>query len=290
MDSRSVLVRKNVRAINHPDHWKGLDGPDQERLFHTMGETHLEVCVLPAATAQPAAVDTRVYRPYGFGGVLMVADGAMESTPNGDVLGWGALVDDAQGVLATAASGHLTRAASPWAAEWAGKLEAWHFAASQEIAPAAVQYVGADCTSATLGSDGGVPSQSPWVDRVRVAFTEALGRGRPDLYVRAQHKTQWSGLLSDLQAQTHVLAARGPGMARDSTYPLPDALDGTAQLFSSRPLVTAVPREWDRLYIQLAAPSITFVKGPLGDDQALEAWAQLLTEGALPTQGLRFAA
>ena len=106
----------------------------------------------------------------------------------------------------------------------------------------------------------------------------------------AQHNTQWSGLLSDLQAQTHDLAARGLGMARDGTYPLPDSLNGTAQLFSSRRLVTAVPREMDRLYIQLAAPSVTFVWGPPGDDQALQAWAQLLTKGAVPTEGLRFAA
>ena len=131
-------------------------------------------------------------------GVLLAADGVMEVKPEGDTLGWGALVADIAGVLATVASGIQTRAASPWAAEWAGKLEAWHLAETLGVAPAAVQYVGADCTSATLGSDGGIPSQSPWVDRVRVAFAEALGRSRPDLYVPAQHNTQWSGLLSNL--------------------------------------------------------------------------------------------
>ena len=160
MDSRSILVRKNVRALRHPDHWKGLDGPDQERLLHTMAETHLEVHVLPAAAAQPAAVDMWVYRPYESGGVHLAADGAMEVTPEGDTLGWGALVADTTRVLATAASGVLTRAASPWAAEWAGKLEAWRLAETLGVAPAAVQCVGADCTSVTLGSNGGVPSQS----------------------------------------------------------------------------------------------------------------------------------
>ena len=128
--------------------------------------------------------------------------------------------------------------------------------------------MGAECTSATLGSDGGVPSHSPWLHRVQVAFAKALGRGRPGLYVPAPHNTQWSGLLSDLQARTHDLAARGLGMARNGTYPLPDALRGTAQLFSSRRLVTAAPREMDRLYIQLAAPSVTFVRGWPGDDLA----------------------
>ena len=140
-----------------------------------MAETHLEVHVLPVATAQPAAVDAWVYRPYESGGVLPAADGVMETTPDGDTLGWGALVADAAGILATVASGVMTRAASPRAAEWAGKLEAWRLAETLGIAPAAVQYVGADFTSTTLGSDGGVPSQSPWVDRVRVAFAEALG-------------------------------------------------------------------------------------------------------------------
>ena len=79
-------------------------------------------------------------------------------------------------------------------------------------------------------------------------------------------------------------------MAREGTYPLPGALDGTAQLFSSRRLVTAVPRELDRLYTQMASPSETFIRGPPGDDQALLAWTQLLADGGVPTEGLRFAA
>ena len=161
MDSRSVLVRENVRALRHPDHWKGLDGLDQERLLHTMAKTHLEVHVLPAATAQPAAVDTPVYRRYESAGVLLAVDGAMEVTPDGATLGWGALVADAAGVLATVASRVLTRASSPWAAEWAGKLEAWRLTVTLGVAPAAVQYVGADCTSATLGSDGTSPPSPP---------------------------------------------------------------------------------------------------------------------------------
>ena len=79
-------------------------------------------------------------------------------------------------------------------------------------------------------------------------------------------------------------------MAREGTYPLSSALDGTARLFSLRRLVTAVPREMDRLYAQLATPSVTFVRDPPEDDQALQACAQLLTKGEVPTGGLRFAA
>ena len=143
MDSCSVLVRENVRALRHRDHWKGLDSPDQESLLHTMAETHLEVHVLPAATARPAVVDTRMYRPYESGGVLLAAEWAVAVTPDGDTLGWGALAADAAGVLATVASGVVTRAASPWAAEWADKLEAWRLAETLGVAPTVVQYVGA---------------------------------------------------------------------------------------------------------------------------------------------------
>ena len=78
-----------------------------------MAEVSLEVCVLPAAAAQPAAVDTQVRRPYSSGGVLLVADGAMETTPDGDTLGWGTLVADARGVQATAASGVLRGPPAP---------------------------------------------------------------------------------------------------------------------------------------------------------------------------------
>ena len=281
-----MLVRENVRALRHPSHWKGMDSSDQEHLLHAMAETHLEVHVLPAATAQPAAVDTRVYGPYHSGGVLLTADGAMEVTPNGDTLGWGALVADAAGVLATAASGVLTRAASPWASEWAGKLEAWRLAETLGNGPAAVRYVGADCISATLDGDGGVPSQSPWVDRVRVAFAEALGRSSPTCM--CQRSTTPSGPASCPTCRHPPTTwPRWAWASRAGTYPLPSALDGTAQLFSSRRLVTAVPREMDRLCAQLAAPSVTFVRGPPGDDQAGR--AQLLA-WEVPKERLRFAA
>ena len=88
-----------------------------------------------------------------------------------------------------------------------GKLEAWHLAEMLGVTPEAVHYVGAGCSSATLRRDGVVPSQSPWVEKVRVAFAEALGQGRPDLYVPEQHNTQWLDLLADLEVRTHDLAA-----------------------------------------------------------------------------------
>ena len=74
---RHILWYLKAMDSRSNNHYKGLDNPDHEHLLHTMAETHLELHVLPAATAQPAVVDTRVYRPYEYGGVLLAADAAM---------------------------------------------------------------------------------------------------------------------------------------------------------------------------------------------------------------------
>ena len=58
-------------------------------------------------------------------------------------------------------------------------------------------------------------------------------------------------------------------MAHKGTYPFPSTRNGTGQLFSSCRLATAVPRELDRLYAQLASPPVTFTRSLLGNDKAL---------------------
>ena len=76
------------------------------------------------------------------------------------------------------------------AARWDGKLDLWDLAASLGLPPSEVRgpaergpYATRDCTLASLGLDGGTPPNCPWVDRVRVAFAEALGQQCPDMYV-----------------------------------------------------------------------------------------------------------
>ena len=46
----------------HIDHWKGLDGPDHELPRQKMCETLLEVHILPAVEAPPAAVAVQLFR------------------------------------------------------------------------------------------------------------------------------------------------------------------------------------------------------------------------------------
>ena len=57
---------------------------------------------------------------------------------------------------------------------------------------------GPDCSPRTQGWDKGIPSRSSLIDRVCVAFGEALMRRKPSLYVLSQHRSQWLGRLSDL--------------------------------------------------------------------------------------------
>ena len=89
------------------------------------------------------------------------------------------------------------------------------------------------------------------VDRTSVAFTATTMGGKPHVYVRAQHHTQWSNLTSDLQVRANHLAAEGSGMAQEGMHRFPGTLHGMPQLFSSSLLVTAVPRQVDRLYARL---------------------------------------
>ena len=51
----------------------------------------------------------------------------------------------------TVQSGVATVSSSPWAVEWANKLDVWHLVASLGILPSEVHYADGDCTSAKLG-------------------------------------------------------------------------------------------------------------------------------------------
>ena len=182
MDYRSMIVRENVRALWLSGAWRGRDGLDQELLEHALRELSMDVHVPPAARAAPTE---RTVEVCAGGRVLLVADGALLATPEGDDSGWGRLVVDDRGVLATVHSGVSTVSSSPWTAKWAHKLDAWDLAASLGVPLSEVQYAAGDCTPATLGLNGGTPSDCPWVDHIRLAFAEDPGSHHPDMYVQA---------------------------------------------------------------------------------------------------------
>ena len=59
------------------------------------------------------------------------------------------------------------------------------------------------------------------VDRTSVAFTATTMGGKPHVYVRAQHHTQWSSLTSDLQVRANHLAAKGLRKVARGHAPVP---------------------------------------------------------------------
>ena len=132
----------------------------------TLLEVGMGMLLLPAVQAASAEQAVEVHRTYTTGCALLVADGDLATTADRDDLGWGSLVADSCGVLATVHSGVPTMSLSPWVAEWAGKLDVWDLATSVEVLPCEVQYTAGDCTSAPLGLDGGTPSDYPLVDHV----------------------------------------------------------------------------------------------------------------------------
>ena len=73
------------------------------------------------------------------GRVLLVADGAIVATPQGDDRGWGQLVAHDRAVVATAHNGVSIASSSPCAAKWGGKLNAWDLTAALGVLPSEVR-------------------------------------------------------------------------------------------------------------------------------------------------------
>ena len=96
-----------------------LDWSDQELLEHTLREVGMDMLIQPAAQTAPTEQVVEVQQACAGGHILLVADGALTATPDGDDLGWGSLVADSHRVLAMVHSNVSTMSSSPWAAEWA---------------------------------------------------------------------------------------------------------------------------------------------------------------------------
>ena len=128
LNSRNSLVRGSTRALLVDPHLDKLPGNDLcclRRQLQALGCTiSLPPHLLPAARE-----DHLVRRAYTGGPVILVSDG---SAPPGR-LGWGAVVADKDGVLASTSGGLLVDHPTSWAAEWHGKLAAVRLAAFMGI-------------------------------------------------------------------------------------------------------------------------------------------------------------
>jgi hypothetical protein len=164
LNSRNALVRLATRALLREPLLERVREHDVSYFQRGLDQMGATLSIPPHDLLLPLHHLAAVRRPYSGGPVILVSDG---SAPEGR-LGWGALVADEHGILATTRAGIPVTDASSWAAEWHGKLAAVRLAEDLEIPPAMWAWSVADNVSAMLGEDGGRPSRSHYLDNVRL--------------------------------------------------------------------------------------------------------------------------
>ena len=131
LNCRNTLVRGSCRALLQEPHLEKLFANDVTHFLQQLAALGIDIS-LPPHRLLPAARDAYLVRRLYMGGpVLLVSDG---SAPSGK-LGWGAVIADGEGVLATISGGLIVDHPTSWAAEWHGKLAAVRLAASLGIPP-----------------------------------------------------------------------------------------------------------------------------------------------------------
>ena len=166
--------------------------------------------------------------------MALVSDGSVIPT----AMGWGAVVADEKGILATTYGGLLCHFGTSWTAEWLGKVAAVRLAFRLNIPTDRLCWSLADSLSASHGRDGGRPSSSSWLDELRLWYAHVLSHSAlQEAYIPAEHDHHWSGLPSTWQATTHDLACKGTTQATRAAPPFPcTTVPRGHRNHSSRPL------------------------------------------------------
>ena len=181
--------------------------------------------------------------------------------------------------------------ATSWSAEWCGKLAAIRLALQLSIPSSSITWSIADNVSATLGHDGGRPSSSPVVDRVRLAFAAALaGSGAGEGFTPAEHDSRWTHLVARLQSTCHDLAAAGVRLSLPLRVPFLDLHSDSALLLRGGRLALAPTASLDKLYAELHPSPPVALPLPVGCDYGYRRWAELVETNALTPGSLRLAA
>jgi hypothetical protein len=189
LNSRNALVKQTARHALR----QGVHGnPDVAAFLSICDRWSLHVSVVPNLEVRPSSPSVVIYRAWTQGDVVLVSDG---SSPDG-CLGWGALVADAAGTLATVFDGVCCDVAYSWAAEWAGKLAAVQLARQLGVPAAHIRWSIADNLSAVLGCDGGRPSHASDLGMAHTSMGARSHYGPPRLQGQGPVMgcTSWAGL------------------------------------------------------------------------------------------------
>ena len=117
LSSRNALVRHTSRMLlARPEHL-AVNNDDFAQLRQLLRVHNLQISTTPHTTSTATADTHNFLREYSGAEVALISDG---SSPQ-YALGWGALVADIDGVLATTCGGLQCHVSFSWAAEWLGK-------------------------------------------------------------------------------------------------------------------------------------------------------------------------
>ena len=278
MNSRNAWVKRTTRwALSHPEAIQ-VSASDLAVFRNLSGQWGLMASVVPSPNIAPSQPTVRVLRAYGGGDVVLMSD---NSAPD-HCLGWGALVADHLGVLATLHDGVAVDVSFSWAAEWAGKLAALELATSLSVPHHSIRWSIADNLSAVLGPDGGRPSASLWIDLIRLKFASYASAGwLQEGYMPAQHNSGWTHLVAKWQAQCDALAGAGAAAARDWSYPFPSVLEGCALLFRHGRLVVNHHHTHDAIHLSHIPPLLQAAVDIHHDVCCLAGWCKAVEGGGI---------
>lgn len=147
LNARNAWTRTTTRHLFQHPPAVHADVNDIMR-FHSLAQHFDFTVLLPGDPCRRGVEEhTHLVRVYTGGDVVLVSDG---SAPR-HALGWGALVADSEGPLATQYAGVSCDISYSWAAEWLGKLAAVRLAVAIGIPPSRWAWSIADNLSTAPG-------------------------------------------------------------------------------------------------------------------------------------------
>lgn len=215
--------------------------------------------------------------------VVIVTDGSKEDRKHG----WGVVIADSSGIVATAHSGAMLAGGSSWTAEWLGKgLALWAIRKLQDLYPNTICRVyAADNVAAAYGSNGGRPSRCHWIDNIRLHYAQMLlFTGSGELYIPAQHDSGKTDQVATWQKEADRLAKKGASIALPRTLPLADLLPPACFLLHTDHVVCDPGKVLDTIYASECNKPC-----PTPPKSNPESWDRCILAGYITNGGMQLA-
>ena len=225
-----------------------------------------------------AYCNIQVHRSETRGSKIMCSDGSKK----GDMIGWAAILVDAEGVVVSAAGSAVCVSGSSWSAEWCWKYLAIELLEQVDWRGRSIMGAIADNAAAVFGYSGGSSSSCIWIHRLRLAYAEFIhAHGVDEFFVPAQHDSHATHEVAMWQKKCDDLPKEAAHQAQASSIPFRSLLSDCAFLFWEGKLVMDAPKTMDAGYMAAQGFNV-----PQGMSAAGRTWQETvikhnLTQGAL---------